>query len=152
MSGQVDGSQSSKPQAIFVRSSSSPGKFTKMILNWVPPLLSMRRELLDKEKNPAWAEYMEGDYFAAWRGDQIVGTNSCLTSITATTNFMKSMLAGSAHLKCMTIRKQRLLYLTTAARMGQGAENTMPFAGRRLLRPMRNVVCWSKVSRVRQHC
>ena len=42
--------------------------------HWVPPLLSMRRDLLDKEKNPAWAEYMEGDYFAAWRGDQIVGT------------------------------------------------------------------------------
>ncbi len=41
--------------------------------NWVPPLLSMRRELLDKQKNPAW-EYMKGDYFAAWRGDQIVGT------------------------------------------------------------------------------
>jgi GNAT superfamily N-acetyltransferase len=40
---------------------------------WVPPLLSMRRELLDKHKNPAW-EYMEGDYFTAWRGDRIVGT------------------------------------------------------------------------------
>lgn len=41
--------------------------------NWVPPLLSMRRNLLDKAKNPAWA-YLEGQYFAAWRGDQIVGT------------------------------------------------------------------------------
>lgn len=41
--------------------------------NWVPPLLSMRRDQLDHHKNPAW-EYMEGDYFAAWRGDQIVGT------------------------------------------------------------------------------
>ncbi|HLV35279.1 MAG TPA: GNAT family N-acetyltransferase [Spirillospora sp.] len=41
--------------------------------NWVPPLLSMRRELLDKQKNPAW-EYMEGEYFAAWRGGQLVGT------------------------------------------------------------------------------
>lgn len=41
--------------------------------NWVPPLLSMRRDLLSKEKNPAW-EYMEGDYFTAWRGDQCVGT------------------------------------------------------------------------------
>lgn len=41
--------------------------------NWVPPLLSMRRDLLDKRKNPAW-EYCEGDFFAAWRGDQIVGT------------------------------------------------------------------------------
>ncbi|MBZ0281507.1 MAG: N-acetyltransferase [Anaerolineae bacterium] len=41
--------------------------------NWVPPLLSMRRDLLNKKKNPSW-EYMEGDYFAAWRGDQIVGT------------------------------------------------------------------------------
>lgn len=41
--------------------------------NWVPPLLSMRRELFDKEKSPAW-EYLEGDFFTAWRGDQIVGT------------------------------------------------------------------------------
>lgn len=42
-------------------------------LHWVPPLKSMRRDLLNKRKNPAW-EYMEGDYFAAWRGDKIVGT------------------------------------------------------------------------------
>jgi hypothetical protein len=41
--------------------------------NWVPPLKSIRRETLDKKKNPAW-EYLEGDYYAAWRGDQIVGT------------------------------------------------------------------------------
>lgn len=41
--------------------------------HWTPPLLSMRREMLDKKKNPSW-EYMEGDYFAAWRGEQIVGT------------------------------------------------------------------------------
>jgi GNAT superfamily N-acetyltransferase len=41
--------------------------------HWVPPLLSMRRELLDHKKHPCW-EYMEGDYFAAWRGDKIVGT------------------------------------------------------------------------------
>lgn len=45
--------------------------------HWVPPLLSMRRDLLDKQKNPSW-EYMEGDYFAAWRGDQIVGTIAAL--------------------------------------------------------------------------
>ena len=41
--------------------------------NWVPPLLSMRKELLSKEKNAAW-EYMEGDYFVAWRDDEPVGT------------------------------------------------------------------------------
>lgn len=41
--------------------------------NWVPPLLSMRHEIFDKQKNPAW-EYMYGDYFTAWRGDKIVGT------------------------------------------------------------------------------
>lgn len=41
--------------------------------NWVPPLLSMRRELFDKQKGPAW-EYLEGDLFTAWRGDRIVGT------------------------------------------------------------------------------
>lgn len=41
--------------------------------NWVPPLLSMRHDTFDKDKNPAW-EYMEGDYFNAWRGDELVGT------------------------------------------------------------------------------
>ena len=41
--------------------------------NWVPPLLSMRRQLLDKSKHPAW-KYMEGEYFAAWRSGQMVGT------------------------------------------------------------------------------
>lgn len=41
--------------------------------NWVPPLVSMRRSLLDKQKNPDW-KYLEGDYFAAWRGDRLVGT------------------------------------------------------------------------------
>jgi GNAT superfamily N-acetyltransferase len=41
--------------------------------NWIPPLLSMRRDLLDRKKNPAW-DYMEGDYFVARRGDEVVGT------------------------------------------------------------------------------
>lgn len=46
-------------------------------LNWTPPLLSMRRDTLDKSRNPAW-EYMEGEYFTAWRGDQLVGTIAAL--------------------------------------------------------------------------
>ncbi len=41
-------------------------------VNWAPPLLSMRRQLLDKTKHPAW-KYMEGEYFAAWRTGQMVG-------------------------------------------------------------------------------
>jgi GNAT superfamily N-acetyltransferase len=41
--------------------------------NWVPPLVSMRRDLLDKAKNPAW-QFMQGEYFGAWRGNQLVGT------------------------------------------------------------------------------
>ncbi len=41
--------------------------------NWVPNLLSMRRQLLDKTKHPAW-KYMDGEYFAAWRDGEIVGT------------------------------------------------------------------------------
>ncbi|MGB1286464.1 MAG: GNAT family N-acetyltransferase [Aggregatilineales bacterium] len=41
--------------------------------NWIPPLLSIRRETLDKEKNPAW-DYMDGAYFVAWRGNKPVGT------------------------------------------------------------------------------
>jgi GNAT superfamily N-acetyltransferase len=42
--------------------------------NWVPPLLSMRRSVFDKQHNPAWQEYLEGDYFCAWRGTELVGT------------------------------------------------------------------------------
>ena len=41
--------------------------------NWVPPLLSIRRQLLDKSKHPAW-KYIEGEYFAAWRLGRMVGT------------------------------------------------------------------------------
>jgi GNAT superfamily N-acetyltransferase len=41
--------------------------------NWVPPLLSIRKKLLDKKRNPSW-EYLEGDYFVAWRGKRPVGT------------------------------------------------------------------------------
>ncbi|MBC6935007.1 MAG: GNAT family N-acetyltransferase [Chloroflexi bacterium] len=41
---------------------------------WVPPLLSMRRDLLDKQHNPAWAEYLEGDFFTARRDGRLVGT------------------------------------------------------------------------------
>ncbi len=40
--------------------------------NWVPPLVSARRHLLDKHKNPSW-EYLEGDYFIARRGTKPVG-------------------------------------------------------------------------------
>ena len=40
---------------------------------WVPPLLSMLREHYDKQNSPAW-EYLTGDFFIAWRGDQPVGT------------------------------------------------------------------------------
>lgn len=50
-----------------------PWQVNKHDPNWVPPLLSMRRELLDHDKNPAW-DYMDGQYFAAWRGATIVGT------------------------------------------------------------------------------
>jgi GNAT superfamily N-acetyltransferase len=50
-----------------------PWKLYRDDPNWVPPLLSMRRELLDKQHNPSW-EYLEGEYFVAWRGDEPVGT------------------------------------------------------------------------------
>ena len=42
-------------------------------VNWVPPLVSMRRQLLDASKHPAW-KYMDGEFFAAWRDGQMVGT------------------------------------------------------------------------------
>jgi hypothetical protein len=50
-----------------------PWKLYKKDPNWVPPLLSMRHEVFDKRKGAAW-EYLEGDFFTAWRGDQPIGT------------------------------------------------------------------------------
>lgn len=41
--------------------------------HWVPPLLSIRRQLLDKSKHPAW-EYMDGEFFGAWHDGEMVGT------------------------------------------------------------------------------
>lgn len=41
--------------------------------NWVPPLVSSRRKLLDKTKNPSW-EYLKGDYFIAYKDNTPVGT------------------------------------------------------------------------------
>ncbi len=41
--------------------------------NWAPPLVSQRRRLLDKSKHPAW-QHMDGEYFAAWRGEEMLGT------------------------------------------------------------------------------
>lgn len=40
---------------------------------WVPPLLSMQKHKLDRQKNATW-KHMEGEYFIAWRGAQPVGT------------------------------------------------------------------------------
>ncbi len=39
---------------------------------WVPSLKSARRHLLDREHDPSW-EYMEGEYFIAWKDEQPVG-------------------------------------------------------------------------------
>ncbi|MBN8593316.1 MAG: N-acetyltransferase [Anaerolineae bacterium] len=50
-----------------------PWKLYRNDPNWVPPLLSMRHDLLNRQKNPSW-EYMEGDHFIAWRGAEAVGT------------------------------------------------------------------------------
>ena len=41
--------------------------------HWTPPLLSMRRELLDQKRNPAW-QYLDGQYFLAWRGEEALGS------------------------------------------------------------------------------
>jgi GNAT superfamily N-acetyltransferase len=50
-----------------------PWRIYKDDPNWVPVLKSMRHEMLSKTANPAW-EYMEGEYFIAWRGSEPVGT------------------------------------------------------------------------------
>jgi GNAT superfamily N-acetyltransferase len=40
---------------------------------WIPPLVSLQKDKLNKQKNPTW-KHLEGDYFIAWRGDKPVGT------------------------------------------------------------------------------
>lgn len=50
-----------------------PWKLYKNDPVWVPELPSMRRNTLDKHKHAAW-EYLEGDYFVAWRDSEAVGT------------------------------------------------------------------------------
>jgi GNAT superfamily N-acetyltransferase len=40
--------------------------------NWVPPLVSERRQFLDRTKNP-WFEHGEAQYFLAWRDGRAVG-------------------------------------------------------------------------------
>lgn len=41
--------------------------------NWVPNLVSNVRSLVNQEKHPSW-QYMDGDYFLAYRGGDVVGT------------------------------------------------------------------------------
>jgi GNAT superfamily N-acetyltransferase len=60
-------------QADFKAFFEFPWKLYENDPNWTPPLLSMRRDQLNKKKNPAW-QYMEGDYFGAYREGQLVGT------------------------------------------------------------------------------
>lgn len=50
-----------------------PWKLYKGHPHWVPELPSLRHETLDRGKHAAW-EYMTGDYFVAWRGQEPVGT------------------------------------------------------------------------------
>jgi GNAT superfamily N-acetyltransferase len=40
--------------------------------NWVPPLISERRQFLDRARNP-WFEHGEAQYFLAWRDGRAVG-------------------------------------------------------------------------------
>jgi len=40
--------------------------------NWVPPIISERRQFLDRRKNP-WFEHGEAEYFLAWRDGRAVG-------------------------------------------------------------------------------
>jgi hypothetical protein len=50
-----------------------PWKLYKDNPYWVPPLKSVRNHLLDREHDASW-EYMEGEFFVAYRGDEPVGT------------------------------------------------------------------------------
>jgi GNAT superfamily N-acetyltransferase len=46
---------------------------------WVPPLISERKEFLDKQHSPFF-EHAKGDFFVARRGEKIVGTIAAFTN------------------------------------------------------------------------
>ncbi len=46
---------------------------------WVPPLISERKEFLDKEKSPFF-KHAKADFFIARRGDKVVGTIAAFTN------------------------------------------------------------------------
>jgi len=47
--------------------------------NWVPPLISERKEFLDRGKNPFFG-HARAEYFLARRGEEVVGTIAALTN------------------------------------------------------------------------
>ncbi len=49
-----------------------PWRLYRSERNWVPPLISERRQFLDRTKNP-WFEHGEAEYFLAWRDGRAVG-------------------------------------------------------------------------------
>lgn len=58
---------------------SFPWEVYKNDAYWVPPLVSERKEFLDKEHSPFF-EHAEGDFFIARRGETIVGTIAAFTN------------------------------------------------------------------------
>jgi GNAT superfamily N-acetyltransferase len=46
---------------------------------WVPPLISERKEFLDRDRSPFF-EHANGDYFIARRGEKVVGTIAAFTN------------------------------------------------------------------------
>jgi GNAT superfamily N-acetyltransferase len=58
---------------------SFPWKVYKDDAYWVPPLISERKEFLDREKSPFF-EHAKADYFIARRGEKVVGTIAAFTN------------------------------------------------------------------------
>ncbi len=91
-----------------------PWRLYKNDPHWVPPLLSFRRELLDKSKHPAW-EYVEGESFGAWRGDQLVGTIMALINHRHN-EFHGERVGWFAHFECYDDPEAANALLHTAGR------------------------------------
>jgi GNAT superfamily N-acetyltransferase len=81
--------------------------------NWVPPLLSLRHSLLDKKKNPAW-EYLEGDYFVAYRGATPVGTIAAFINHNHN-KFWKENIGFFGFFECFDDQEAATALLKTAA-------------------------------------
>jgi hypothetical protein len=85
-----------------------PHKIFKNCPQWVPPFIGDIKLMLNRDKHPFY-EHSDGDFFLAYRGDEVVGRlGSWRTSLSIDITIPKK--ASSISLTASTIRKSQMHY------------------------------------------